>query len=433
MVASAPMRERAKIARRRPGPQGPGRRFASAGRRRGARRRRAARRGGGGLRPRRARRSRRFPRAVLARHHRPAPGPRRPRPAASAPRRGAAARSCSRPGTTSAPPRRRWSAGTRRRTPTAARWRCARTRWRRAATYAIVLAVLGRIDEAEAEHRRLADDPATRLWALTRLALMRPAAITDAELGEMRARPTGASIDLDTRIGLWFALGEALERRGADDAAFDAFAARQPAEARRSWRRARRRNRPRCSRLHAESARRVRARVRGRRPRRAAAARRPFDRRADLRGRHAALRLDADRADPLSPPATCARWARPPCCRSCWSGGRGFGAARPTRPRRGARRASTWRRSARRGWRGAGRFVDKTLENYLHVGAIALMFPRAVILHAVRDPVDTCLSCWRQLFAQRRRDALRPRRDRRRVRRLSRRRWTTGAPCCPAG
>ena len=47
-----------------------------------------------------------------------------------------------------------------------------------------------------------------------------------------------------------------------------------------------------------------------------------------------------------------------------------------------------------RGWRGAGRFVDKTLENYLHVGAIALMFPNATILHAVRDPLDTCLSCW---------------------------------------
>jgi len=27
------------------------------------------------------------------------------------------------------------------------------------------------------------------------------------------------------------------------------------------------------------------------------------------------------------------------------------------------------------------------------------MFPKAVILHAVRDPVDTCLSCYRQLFA----------------------------------
>jgi hypothetical protein len=52
-----------------------------------------------------------------------------------------------------------------------------------------------------------------------------------------------------------------------------------------------------------------------------------------------------------------------------------------------------------RGWRGSGRFVDKTLENYLHVGAISVMFPRAVILHAVRDAMDTCFSCYRQLFA----------------------------------
>jgi tetratricopeptide (TPR) repeat protein len=51
-----------------------------------------------------------------------------------------------------------------------------------------------------------------------------------------------------------------------------------------------------------------------------------------------------------------------------------------------------------RGWSGRGRFVDKTLENYLHVGVIRRMFPRAVILHSVRDPIDTCFACWRQLF-----------------------------------
>jgi hypothetical protein len=52
-----------------------------------------------------------------------------------------------------------------------------------------------------------------------------------------------------------------------------------------------------------------------------------------------------------------------------------------------------------RGWDGSSRFVDKTLENYLHVGAIHLMFPHAVILHAVRDPVDVGFACWRQLFS----------------------------------
>jgi hypothetical protein len=51
-----------------------------------------------------------------------------------------------------------------------------------------------------------------------------------------------------------------------------------------------------------------------------------------------------------------------------------------------------------RGWRPGARPVDKTLESFLHVGMIHLMFPRAVILHSVRDPIDTCLACFRQLF-----------------------------------
>ena len=51
-----------------------------------------------------------------------------------------------------------------------------------------------------------------------------------------------------------------------------------------------------------------------------------------------------------------------------------------------------------RGWTRRSRLVDKTLESYLHVGMIHLMFPRAVILESVRDPLDTCVACWRQLF-----------------------------------
>ena len=52
------------------------------------------------------------------------------------------------------------------------------------------------------------------------------------------------------------------------------------------------------------------------------------------------------------------------------------------------------------GWRGADRFVDKTLENHLRVGMIHCMFPKSVILDSTRDPVDTCLSCYRQLFTE---------------------------------
>ena len=51
------------------------------------------------------------------------------------------------------------------------------------------------------------------------------------------------------------------------------------------------------------------------------------------------------------------------------------------------------------GWKTRFRPVDKTLENYLHVGVISLMFPRAVIVHCLRDPLDTGLACFRQLFA----------------------------------
>ena len=34
----------------------------------------------------------------------------------------------------------------------------------------------------------------------------------------------------------------------------------------------------------------------------------------------------------------------------------------------------------------------------MNIGLIHLMLPKAVILHSVRDPVDTCLACYRKLF-----------------------------------
>jgi hypothetical protein len=52
------------------------------------------------------------------------------------------------------------------------------------------------------------------------------------------------------------------------------------------------------------------------------------------------------------------------------------------------------------GSRDADHFVDKTLENYLRIGAIHLMFPHALIIDSVRDAMDTCLSCYRQLFRE---------------------------------
>ena len=42
--------------------------------------------------------------------------------------------------------------------------------------------------------------------------------------------------------------------------------------------------------------------------------------------------------------------------------------------------------------------VDKMPNNFLHLGLISQLFPRARVLHCVRDPVDTCFSCFRQRF-----------------------------------
>jgi tetratricopeptide (TPR) repeat protein len=48
----------------------------------------------------------------------------------------------------------------------------------------------------------------------------------------------------------------------------------------------------------------------------------------------------------------------------------------------------------------APRFIDKTPNNFPHVGLLALILPEAKIIDARRHPLDACLSCYRQLFAK---------------------------------
>ena len=49
----------------------------------------------------------------------------------------------------------------------------------------------------------------------------------------------------------------------------------------------------------------------------------------------------------------------------------------------------------------AQRVTDKMPSNYLHLGLITMLFPHARIIHCVRDPLDTCLSCYFQDFDDR--------------------------------
>ncbi|PWU09681.1 MAG: hypothetical protein C5B51_05800 [Terriglobia bacterium] len=49
---------------------------------------------------------------------------------------------------------------------------------------------------------------------------------------------------------------------------------------------------------------------------------------------------------------------------------------------------------------GKTRIVDKLPGNFLNIGLIHLALPNARIVHTLRHPIDTCISCYSQLFAQ---------------------------------
>jgi len=259
------------------------------------------------------------------------------------------------------------------------------------------LTILGRIDEAVECYRALADDPAGRPRALTRMAILRPEAVDDAQFAQLKRAAADPDIDGETRIGLHFALGETLEARGEDDAAFAAFAAGNRMKLQALGRTARTPGAVAAE--HAAAIGRVKSLF-----------------------SPSFMAAHRDEGDPLPAPIFIVGMPR--------SGSslleqilashprvQGMGevavlSSMLDDPYAAAPGAATWPPDPRplaqaylaamrgRGWKGHPRFVDKTLENYLHVGMIALMFPKATILHSVRDPVDTCLACFRQLFAR---------------------------------
>jgi tetratricopeptide (TPR) repeat protein len=258
------------------------------------------------------------------------------------------------------------------------------------------LAVLGRVAESSACYRALAADPSVRLRALTRLAVLDPAVIDEQDLTALQRAADDPATVAATRIEAYFALGMGLEQRSADQAAFAAFKA-------------------------------------GNQLKHAALMTAPdLAARPDAleRAHELAARFVVDRFDEAFLQRRTHRgstWAAPifvigmPRCGSSLieqilSSHRGVqsmgeNTALSTVIDQGfteIQREANWGDLAeaylgsmrRRGWQGAGNFVDKTLENHLRVGMIHLMFPKSVILDSTRDPVDTCLSCYRQLFTE---------------------------------
>ncbi len=250
---------------------------------------------------------------------------------------------------------------------------------------AMALAALGQLPQALAENRVLTAQPAYRWAALTRVALLDSAAITDEDLTTMQAAAADPTVAEAERIGLFFALGEVLERRGRDTEAFDAYAAGNGL------------NRARID---------------------PAAAAEANARAADYVLKTitpAFAAANQGRGDRATAPIFIVGMPRSgstlieqmlgahPQVQALGETGVLPRLLQDGYPKSGAALAdlaARYREGLRaRGWDGRLIPVDKTLENYLHAGLIGVLFPRAVILHAVRDPIDTSFACWRQLFA----------------------------------
>lgn len=69
-------------------------------------------------------------------------------------------------------------------------------------------------------------------------------------------------------------------------------------------------------------------------------------------------------------------------------------------PRQSTELAQRYRASMPATAHDAQRVTDKMLGNFLRLGVIALLFPNARVVHCVRDPLDTCVSCFTQDFDQ---------------------------------
>jgi tetratricopeptide (TPR) repeat protein len=258
------------------------------------------------------------------------------------------------------------------------------------------LAVLGRVGAAVRCYRALAAEPAQRLRALTRLALLDAAAIGPDDLEALRAGAADLAVEADIRTGASFALGEALERAGAHDEAFTAFEAGNRLKHQALAASADPAMRPEAvARAHEETVRLVTGLFTG-----------------DYLAQHP---VNGDRSTApifvvgmprsgsslieqilLAHPRVQGLGESPALSEVVDRSFTGAG-MKPAGWRRMAEAYLSAMRS--HGWNGRGRFVDKTLENHLRVGLIHLMFPEAVILHSLRDPADTCLACYRQLFA----------------------------------
>jgi tetratricopeptide (TPR) repeat protein len=271
------------------------------------------------------------------------------------------------------------------------------------------LEVAGKLDEALEILRALAAEEGVRLNALVRIARLRPADIAPAEQEEIAAAADAPEGEAETRGAINFGLGEILERQGRYDEAFAAFATgarlkretltgqAPPAERPLFTPKVRALTPAEAERRNAEQIGFMKA-----------VFTRDFIAAHEGGGHHLAAPIFI-----LGMPRSGSTLIEQILSSHPKVQGLGetgtliqtverefpvkvFG---PNPPGHFRKLAETYLAAMHaRGWTSSARFIDKMLYNHLYIGVIHLMFPRATILHSVRDPVDTCLSNFRILF-----------------------------------
>jgi tetratricopeptide (TPR) repeat protein len=256
------------------------------------------------------------------------------------------------------------------------------------------LAVLGRMAESRACYRALAANPSVRLRALTRLAVLDPAVIDEQDLSTLQRAVDDPATPPATRIESYFALGFGLEQRRADEAAFAAFKAGNRLKRDALMTAPDVASRPDAvERAHDLAAHFVVER---------------FDRAFLQSGLHRGstsaapifvIGMPRSGSSLIEQILSSHRHVQSMGENAALSAVVDQGFTELQQSANWDDLAEAYLNSMRQlGWTGADRFVDKTLENHLRVGVIHLLFPNSVILDSTRDPVDTCLSCYRQLF-----------------------------------
>jgi tetratricopeptide (TPR) repeat protein len=275
------------------------------------------------------------------------------------------------------------------------------------------LEVVGRLDEAIALYRRLAELPGTRMSALIRIAQSRIADLSHEEIEAMAAAGRDEATSPTLRTYIYSSLGEMYERAGDYDRAFEAFAtanrirhddlanSEEPPPSEREM--AAPENKPRS--IPPQAAARNEAR-------RLQFVKNLFSREF--------LTEHSGHGSPVAAPIFIV--GMPRCgstlleqILSSHPKVQGMGESRalsnvvagefpyslsaPCPPGHFRRLAQDYLADLHaRGWKNTARVVDKSLPNFFHVGVLSLMFPNAVIIDSMRDPVDNCLACFRQQF-----------------------------------